>query len=46
MNNLYDRCYECQGNGDDYFINDDGDLECYCPKCSANLHNESEGLNV
>lgn len=29
----YDVCYECQGYGDDYFINDDGELECYCPRC-------------
>lgn len=29
----YDYCYECGGYGDDYFINDDGKLECYCPQC-------------
>lgn len=29
----YDVCYECGGYGDDYFINDDGELECYCPRC-------------
>lgn len=29
----YDTCYECSGYGDDYFINDDGELECYCPYC-------------
>ena len=29
----YDVCYECSGYGDDYFINDDGELECYCDKC-------------
>jgi hypothetical protein len=28
-----DVCYECGGYGDDYFINDDGELECYCPYC-------------
>lgn len=33
----YDYCYECSGYGDDYFINDDGELECYCPYCSMNL---------
>lgn len=26
-------CYECSGYGDDYFINDDGELECACPNC-------------
>ena len=29
----YDVCYECGGYGDDYFINDDGELECWCPYC-------------
>lgn len=28
-----DVCYECGGYGDDYFINDEGELECYCPYC-------------
>ena len=31
----YDPCYECGGYGDDYFINDDGELECYCSYCSV-----------
>jgi hypothetical protein len=31
-----DSCYECTGYGDDYFINDDGELECYCPYCWNN----------
>ena len=31
-----DTCYECSGYGDDYFINDKGELECYCPYCYAN----------
>lgn len=29
----YDVCYECGGYGDDYFINEDGELECACPTC-------------
>ena len=29
----YDVCYECSGYGDDYFVNDEGELECYCPQC-------------
>lgn len=32
----YDRCYECTGYGDDYFINDDGELGCFCPQCPMN----------
>lgn len=28
-----DVCYECGGYGDDYFINDDGELESCCPQC-------------
>ena len=28
--------YECTGYGDDYFINDDGELECFCPQCPMN----------
>ena len=27
----YEFCYECGGYGDDYFINDEGELECRCP---------------
>lgn len=26
-------CYECTGLGDDYFINDKGELECACDDC-------------
>lgn len=26
-----DYCYENSGYGDDYFINEQGELECYCP---------------
>lgn len=33
----YDICYECSGYGDDYFINDDGELECRCPTCPCNI---------
>ena len=32
----YDYCFECSGLGDDYFINEDGEMECYCPYCSMN----------
>ena len=37
MGQDYDRCYECSGYGDDYFINDDGELEKYCPRCPFNV---------
>ena len=29
----YDVCYECTCYGDDYFINDDGELESRCSTC-------------
>lgn len=32
----YDPCYECRGLGDDYIINDDGELESWCDKCGVN----------
>ena len=35
----YDVCYECGGYGDDYFINEDGELECYCSQCPRNPSN-------
>ena len=34
-----DYCYECSGLGDDYYINDEGELENWCPHCSINPHN-------
>lgn len=39
----YDYCYECQGYGDDYFINDDGELECNCFQCLMNPSNWDDG---
>lgn len=35
-----DYCWECSGYGDDYFINDDGELECYCPYCSQSGYDD------
>lgn len=29
----YDYCYECTGYGDDYRIDEDGELVCNCPEC-------------
>lgn len=34
----FDWCYECTGYGDDYFINDEGELECACPTCPHNTN--------
>ena len=34
----FDWCYECGGYGDDYFVNEDGDLESACPTCPHNPH--------
>ena len=31
---------ECGGYGDDYFINDKGELESYCPYCAMNPAND------
>ena len=31
-----DRCYECSGYGDDYYIDDDGELVCACSDCPFN----------
>lgn len=28
-----DYCYECSGYGDDYYIDDDGELQCRCETC-------------
>lgn len=31
-----DRCYECRGYGDDYYIDEQGDLVSACDRCSFN----------
>jgi hypothetical protein len=31
-----DICYECSAYGNDYFINEDGELECRCSECTFN----------
>lgn len=28
-------CYECSGLGDDYYIDEDGELVCRCYECSV-----------
>ena len=32
----YDYCYECSGYGDDYYMDEDGELVCRCPECTMN----------
>ena len=38
----WDKCYECTGLGDDYWINDDGELECRCDECPFNPNRSDE----
>ncbi len=38
----YNICYECEGYGNDYYIDDNGELVCNCDNCSFNPINESE----
>ncbi len=33
MDDYDDICYECEGYGDDYYYDDDGELVCACPEC-------------
>lgn len=37
-----DDCYECAAYGDDYFINEDGEMECYCSRCQANRSDDDD----
>lgn len=39
----YDYCYECQGYGDDYYVDDDGELVCRCFECTFNESNWEDG---
>lgn len=38
----YDYCYECRGYGNDYYMDENGDLICYCPECQFNPFKEEE----
>lgn len=38
-----DYCYECQGYGDDYYVDDDGKLVCRCGECAFNESNWEDG---
>lgn len=37
-----DYCYECRGYGDDYFVNEYGELESCCQGCPMNQLNLDE----
>jgi len=38
-----DYCYECAGYGDDYYVDDDGELICRCFECVFNENNWEDG---
>lgn len=31
-----DACYECQGYGDDYYFDEEGNMICACDECVYN----------
>jgi len=35
-------CYECQGYGDDYYVDEDGELVCACFDCPFSPFKEEE----
>ena len=35
-------CYECTGYGDDYYIDDNGELTCSCPECWVTKEKEKK----
>ena len=36
-----DICYECSTLGGDYFLNKDGEWECFCPYCPVGQPDDS-----
>ena len=36
------KCYECTGYGDDYYLDDDGNLISACEDCPHNRKDERE----
>lgn len=40
----FNYCYECGGYGDDYFLDEDGDLQYRCPECPFNPQNIDEDV--
>lgn len=44
MDEYSEICYECGGYGDDYYIDDDGELVCACQDCWVTMMaEEGEG---
>lgn len=41
-NDEYDICYECGGYGDDYSIDENGELVWNCPSCPCNPYKKKE----
>lgn len=43
-NPLYDAdyCYECGGYGDDYYVDDEGELVCRCFECNFSPYKSDE----
>lgn len=43
-NSMYDPdyCYECTGYGDDYYIDDEGELICRCWECPFSPYSQEE----
>lgn len=37
---MFDYCYECTAYGDDYYINDDGELKKRCSQCWVMMEGE------
>lgn len=37
-----DRCYECTGYGDDYYLNENGEWDKYCDECPYNPYNNQD----
>lgn len=40
MEDDYDYCYECSGYGDDYYLDEDGELIWRCPECNMNPYRD------
>lgn len=36
------RCYVCTGYGENYSINEYGEIECACPLCPYNRHDDDK----
>lgn len=42
MEDYDDRCYECRGLGDDYYLDENGELVSACDDCPFNDLNDKE----